>query len=397
MSRELRRPVTTPIPNAAPYNGLKKTERTLPTSFYVDPAHHQRELTSIFYRHWLYVGRAETLPEPLSYRTFEIGDQSVILVRDEDGTIRAFHNTCRHRGSRLVDPGSGKLSAKCFTCRYHAWTYGLDGRLLRVFSHRPAPDFDKADYPLYDVALENWRGFLFVNLAGAAGLPFKDTIRRNWSLLDNWPFEWMRIGHVETYRIGCNWKLFWENNSECLHCPGVHPELCDMVPIFARGLMGQRDDPNWRDNADSDDPKYRGGLGGGAVTLSLDGKAHGASFPDLSDAERKAGQNFLSILPGLMLIANVDFVRAYRIRPLDIGSCEVELSWLFPPETLADRSVDIMNNVAMSRLVLEQDIVVCELNQAGLTSLRHESGVLLPEEYLLKRFHDWVTAELGRP
>lgn len=126
--------MTTPIPNTAPYNGLRKTERTLPTSFYVDPAHHARELSSIFHRHWLYVGRAETLPEPLSYRTFEIGDQSVILVRDDAGTIRAFHNTCRHRGSRLVDPGSGRLSAKCITCRYHAWTYGLDGKLLRVFS-----------------------------------------------------------------------------------------------------------------------------------------------------------------------------------------------------------------------------------------------------------------------
>ncbi len=389
--------MTTPIPNAAPYNGLRKTERTLPTSFYVDPAHHARELSSIFYRQWLYVGRAETLPEPLSYRTFEIGDQSVLLVRDEAGTIRAFHNTCRHRGSRLVDPGSGRLRAKCIACRYHAWTYGLDGKLLRVFSQRPAPDFDKDDYPLYEVALEDWRGFLFVNLAGDAALSFKEAIRRNWSLLENWPFETLRAGHVETLRIGCNWKLFWENNSECLHCPGTHPELCERVPIFARGLLGERDDPNWRDHAGSDDPKYRGGLAGGAVTLSLDGKAHGTVFPGLSEVERRNGQNFLSVLPGLMLIANADYVRAYRIRPLDVASCEVEMSWLFPPETLADFSIDIMNNVAIGKLVLEQDAKICEINQAGLASLRHESGVLLPEEYLLKRFHDWVTGELGRP
>jgi Rieske 2Fe-2S family protein len=388
--------LTTPIPNAAPYNGLKRTERTLPTPFYVDPAHHADELRAIFYRHWLYVGRAETVEKPLAWRTFEIGDQSVILVRDEAGTLRAFHNTCRHRGSRLVDPGAGTLSAKCITCRYHAWTYGLDGSLLRVFSQRPAEDFDKADYPLYEVALKEWRGFLFVNLAGDAAFPFEDAIRRNWSLLENWPFETMRIGHVETIRIACNWKLFWENNSECLHCPGVHPELCERVPIFARGLLGQRDDPDWRAHADSDDPKYRGGLREGAVTLSLDGKAHGATFPDLSEAERRNGQNFLSVLPGLMLIANLDYARVHRIRPLDVAMTEVEMSWLFPPETLADGSVDIMNNVAIGKLVLEQDARVCEINQAGLSSLRHEAGVLLPEEHLVKRFQDWVKTELGR-
>jgi Rieske 2Fe-2S family protein len=388
--------VTTPIPNAAPYNGLKSTERTLPSRFYIDPAHHADELRAIFYRHWLYVGRAETVPEPLCYRTFGIGDQSVILVRDEAGALRAFHNTCRHRGSRLVDPGSGRLGAKCITCRYHAWTYGLDGGLLRVFSRRPAPDFDKADYPLYPVALRNWRGFLFVNLAGEEAFPFEDAIRRNWSLLDNWPFERLRIGHVETLNIACNWKLVWENTSECLHCPGVHPELCDMVPIFARGLLGQRDDPDWRAHADSDDPKHRGGLRRGAQTLSRDGRALPATFPDLTEAERRNGQNFLSILPSLTLIGNVDYVRTYRIRPIDVANTEVELAWLFPPETLSDPSADIMNNVSIGKLTLEQDARVCELNRAGLHSLRHEAGVLLPEEYLLKRFNDWVRGELAR-
>lgn len=316
-------------------------------------------------------------------------------MRDEAGTLHAFHNTCRHRGSRLVEPGAGRLSAKCITCRYHAWSYGLDGSLQRVFSQRPATDFDKADYPLYAVALREWRGFVFVNLAGDDAFPFEDSLRRNWSLLDNWPFETLRVGHVETFRIACNWKLFWENNSECLHCPGIHPELCDRVPIFGRGLMGERDDPHWRDHEGTDDPKYRGGLGSGAVTLSMDGRAHGETFPDLSEAERRNGQNFLSVLPGLMLIGNVDYVRAIRIVPLDVATTEIEATWLFPKATLADRSVDIANNVEIGRLILEQDAKACEINQAGLGALRHEAGVLLPEEYLLKRFHDWVKAELA--
>ncbi len=121
-----------------------------------------------------------------------------------------------------------------------------------------------------------------------------------------------------------------------------------------------------------------------------------ATFPDLTEGERRNGQNFLSIMPSLMLIANVDYVRAYRVRPLDVAHTEVEMSWLFAPEALADKSADIMNNVSIGKLVLEQDARICELNQAGLASVRHEAGVLLPEEHLLKRFHNWIRDELAR-
>lgn len=382
--------MTTPIPNAAPYNGLRKTERTLPTAWYIDPAHHAREMAAIFHRHWLYVGRSETVPGPRAYRTFEIGTQSILLVRDEAGTLHAFHNTCRHRGTRLVEWGSGTLGANCITCPYHAWTYRLDGTLARVFSHGPADDFDKEALALFHVAVAEWRGFIFINLAGAEAVPFTESIRRNWSLLENWPMEQLRIGHVETRILACNWKLFWENNSECLHCPGVHPELCERVPIFARGLLGQRDDPNWREHAKSEDPKYRGGLRAGDVTLSMDGKAHGETFPKLTEAERRNGQNFLTIAPGVFIIGNVDYVRVLRIRPVDVASTEVEMVWLFPPSTLADPAIDIMNNVEIGRQVFLEDAAICEAHQAGLYALPFQEGVLLPEEHLVKRFQDWV-------
>ena len=141
-----------------------KGARTLERADYVSADVFATEHERIFAREWLCVGREEMIATPGQYVLFEAGPDNLIVVRDRSGTVRALHNTCRHRGTRLCDAPCGELS-ETIQCPYHAWTYGLDGRLLGVPDAKEMEDFDKADYPLKQAAVAVWEGFVFVNLA----------------------------------------------------------------------------------------------------------------------------------------------------------------------------------------------------------------------------------------
>ncbi|ESW86218.1 aromatic ring-hydroxylating dioxygenase subunit alpha [Mesorhizobium sp. C280B] len=380
-----------PSPNErGPYNGLTRAEPTLPSSAYWDIAAYQRDLEAIWYRNWLLVCREADLAQPLAFRTFRIGTQEVVVLRDETGELRAFHNTCRHRGSQLCQQSEGRLKARLITCPYHAWSYSLHGDLVRVPSKSLPDGFDKADHPLYRVALSVWRGFVFVNLAEDAAGSAETSFDPASGNLANWPLETLLSGHVLRKVINCNWKVFWENFNECLHCPGVHKDLSRLVPIYGRGLMGRHDDPEWARHADNDAPEFAGGLRAGAETWSRDGRVHGSVFSGLTPGERAAGQTYATSLPSMFVVGHVDYVRTVRLVPLGPEQTELTAEWLFSPEALADPAADIDNIVAFGTQVLEEDADICEVNQMGLRSMRHKAGVLMPEEYDLHRFHNWV-------
>jgi Rieske 2Fe-2S family protein len=376
------------------YNGLTHTPATLPRDFYTDAAHFERELRDIWYKNWVYLCRAETLDGPLAFRTFTLGTQPILLLRDGTGALQAFYNVCRHRGSILCTEPSGRLNAKLLSCPYHNWAYALDGKLIKTSSKHVAPDFDKADYSLYDIAVTEWRGFVFVNLGGADAAPFAPVFDLDSTNLDNWPLDSLRSAHAATKILDCNWKIFWENFSECLHCPGAHPELCDLVPIYKRAYQDERDDPHWRDHAESSDPRYKGGLKAGAVTWSMDGQPHSETFAGLSEAERAAGQNFVVRLPSLMMVGHVDYVRIVRMRPLSAVQTELYVEWLFPPAAIAAPGFSPAAAVDFTNLVMAQDVALCALNQRGLAAAPFQSGVLMPEEYVLHEFHDWLKQQL---
>jgi Rieske 2Fe-2S family protein len=376
--------------------GLRQVERTLPSEQYFDPAHYERELQKIWYRHWLYLCRSDELPEPLSYRTFEIGTQPVLLLRDEAGALRAFFNTCRHRGSVLCQDPAGRLRTKSITCPYHSWTYDLRGQLLRVPLHGRAQPVNVKDFPLYRLGLEERNGFVFVNLGSGAAPPFEAAFDPGIDRLAHWPLADLAVGHTLTTTLRCNWKVFWENFNECLHCPNVHPALSNLVPIYRRALMDEREDPQWRQHADSDDPQYKGGLRSGAATWSTNGRSTGHEFPDLTADERRMGYHFVTMLPSLYLVGHVDYVRAVRLRPLGPELTELQAQWLYPRAALADPAFDLRNTVEFPAQVIAEDGAACELAQRGMRALRHASGVLMPEEYEVHRFHNWVRDQLAR-
>ena len=381
---------------AADWTGLRQSEPTLPSYQYYDRAHFARELQQIWYRNWIYLCRSDALHEPLSFRTFEIGDQPILLLRDQAGQLNAFYNTCRHRGSVLCAEPGGRLRGKAITCPYHNWTYDLQGTLIGVPSYGRPKSIDTRDFSLYRVALQEWHGFVFVNLSTAVPAPFEGAFDPSVDTLARWPLGELVVGHTMQMTIKCNWKVFWENYNECLHCPNVHPALCSLVPIYRRAIMSERDDPYWPKHADSSDPQFKGGLRAGASSWSIDGQAYRHTFPDLTDRQRRKGYQFVTALPSFYVVAHVDYVRAVRLRSLDPEQTELQVEWLFPQETLSDPGFDMSNSVAFSARVMTEDGEACELAQRGLRSRPFANGVLLPEECEVHRFHNWVRGELAR-
>ena len=382
-------------PDTLRYNGLTQYTKGLPADAYYDPKQYERELQRIWYRNWVYVGRSIEVSRPRAFRTFELGDQKLLLVRDEAGVLQAFHNTCRHRGAALCRESAGVMRTGAIVCPYHAWVYNLQGDLLRTSSKRNADGFDVADFPLYKIRVREWCGFIFVALTDDPP-PFEKSFDMPLSRFEAWPLESLRVGHTLLKTMRCNWKIFWENYNECLHCPGVHPQLSQLVPIYGRGLLEERDDPNWQANAADADPKFKGGLRTGASTWSSNGQLTGIPFTGLSEEDKKSGATYLTGVPSVFMVGHVDYVRVVRLRPLGPELTELRVEYLFSPETLATPGFDMRNVVDFTNTVMTEDAEVCELNQRGLHAAPHAAGVVMPEEYVIRQFHEWVEAELAR-
>ncbi|MBM3385942.1 MAG: aromatic ring-hydroxylating dioxygenase subunit alpha, partial [Betaproteobacteria bacterium] len=225
---------------------LKRLHPALPAAWYRDQGHYERELQWIWYRTWIAAGREEQIPQPGDWRVVRIGTQSVILARDRSGVVRAFHNTCRHRGSILCTEEQGRFARHRIVCPYHSWTYDLEGALIATPRRMETPDFDKSDFPLHRVATQCWGGFVFVRLEGKRKFDLGALPAR----FRNHGFHNLRIGKRIVTEVKANWKLLAENFSECLHCPPVHPELCRVVTAYreagAWGLRGKETIPEYK-------------------------------------------------------------------------------------------------------------------------------------------------------
>ncbi len=375
------------------FSGLKQATDSLHASWYYDEQWYTKELDSIFYENWLYVCHASTLIESRSYRSFNIGSQSIILVRGENGELHGFHNTCRHRGSQLCKETQGKFASKLIVCPYHQWAYSFDGQLQKTTSHAEAANFDKADYPLFPVHVEQWRGGIFVNLSENPK-DLKQGFARGADRIENWPMEKLVVGHRWQKTMQCNWKVFWENFNECLHCPNIHPDLSQLVPIYGRRLTHYLDEPYWTEHQGDTDPKYAGGLRADAETWSTNGQALSQKFPDLTDEEIQRGQSYFVSLPSVFIAAHVDYMRSVRILPIGPEQTEIEVEWLFLPEALEDKNFGLENITEFAIQVMQEDAHASQINQAGIRSRKFEYGVLMPEEHYVKQFQDWVKSQM---
>src|SRR6266404_5198316 len=226
---------TTEVPSVA--------AKSLPQKYFIATELFAAEQKNIFSKEWLLVGHQSQIAKPGDYFVIEVAGESLIVIRDSKFEIRAFYNVCRHRGTRLKENACGHSST--IQCPYHAWTYGLDGRLVGAPHMDEVPGFDKADYPLHPVNLGVWEGFIFINLNdGEARLRSEGTARQRsgdfislerWfaplnGKFADWNMSILRTARRIEYDVRANWKLMFENYSECYHCPGVHPMLSKVSP-----------------------------------------------------------------------------------------------------------------------------------------------------------------------
>ena len=372
---------------------LTRLEPTLPSHYYFDREHYERELALFWYRDWHIVGRVDGLSDPGDYRLIKLGEQNIIVTRDEQSQLKAFHNTCRHRGSELCAETQGKFPGGRIVCPYHSWTYSLGGELTHTPWRLPSADFDHSHYSLYEVAVEEWAGFLFINLESAPDRGLNEAIASWPDLFSNWHFDTARTGHQRSWTIACNWKVFWENFSECYHCPGIHPELSRISGEYAKGIIRASDEPDWE--PEEQESPYRARLRPEVETWSDDGSTNLPYFSGLNEDERQMGHNFSVLLPSGFVAAHRDYVRFGYLVPEGPEQIRFTIEWLFPPETLEDPEVDLSSPIDFITRLTEQDVRVCALNQRGLHGRRHENGVLVPQEYLLREFHEWVLGRLA--
>jgi Rieske 2Fe-2S family protein len=357
----------------------------LPRAAYMDKSWYDREIATIFARQWVMVGRAETFPAG-KMRRASVGEAQVIVVRDADGVLAAWHNSCPHRGSELCRKDEEDVG-KLIRCPYHAFAYAAaDGRLVSTAHAVPTDDFDRSAHGLRPVSSRIWNGFLFLNLSAEPGEIWSDV---GLHTLDNWPMDSLITGHVWETEIACNWKTFWENYSECLHCPGIHPELCDLVPLYGRGIMSPPEAPEWTPGG-PEIPLMKEG----AVTWTADGKPCGPIFPTLTPADIKVGYGFASLWPSAYVVAHIDYVRSVRVVPLGPERTKLIAEWHFSPETLAQPGFDPAEVAAFAKIVMVQDGEAAEMNQRGMRSTAFKAARLMPEEYDIHRFHEWIRAEM---
>lgn len=367
---------------------LDRCPPTLPREAYRDPAWYAAEVEHVWKKSWVYVGRRAELPVA-TVRPIDVAGQRLILVHDDHGQIRAFHNTCRHRGAELC-AAEGALRGGRISCPYHQWAYDLKGRLISTAFGTPTVEFRKEEHGLLPVHLHEWRGLLFICLAESPP-DFMQASIPELSKLENWPLEALVSGHRRQWDIACNWKIAWENYNECLHCPGVHPSLSKRVPVFARGVNAANELASW-----TPDAPLIPSLSEGTSTWTVNGKPCGPEFANLSKAEREAGATFLTFYPTCYLSAHVDFLRLGTIKPLGPERTLMTIDWLFPAETLAAADFDLANAVEFLAQVIDEDVAACEMNQRGLVSDRYHAGTLMPQEFEIAHFHNWLRARLPR-
>lgn len=391
---------------------------SLEQPFYTDPDFFKVDMELIWYRDWLFVGHDCEIAKPGSYFTVQIGVYPIVVVRGQDGVIRALHNSCRHRGSRVCTAHKG--TAAKLVCPYHQWTYELDGSLL--FARQMGDDFCKQDFGMKPVACESVGGYIFICLADepADFAPFRTLMEPYFAPHD---LANAKIAHETTIIEKGNWKLVWENNRECYHCAANHPELCKTFPEAptVTGVPGVDSDPemlaHWAHCEAAGLPSKfridpvgqfratRAPLLRDAVSYTMSGKpAVKRNLCDTLTADR-IGTLMLYHYPTTWNHVLIDHATTFRVIPISATETAVTTKWLVHKDAVegVDYTVDELTHVwAMTN---DEDRRIVEENAFGIQSPAYEPGPYSPvHEGGVIQFVDWYAdfmtprlAEGGKP
>ena len=383
--------------------------------FYRSHLVYARELEHLIFRSWLYAGHISELPRSGDYLLFEIGEDSVIIVRDADGEIHALMNICRHRGARVCEASSG--NRKTFVCPYHGWVYNTDGSLKAAREMEVRDGFDVGDYGLKKARIEVYMGLIFINCdPGAAD--FRGPLEKLAQPLGAYDLENARIAHKHTYRVDANWKLVLENYLECYHCATSHRAYarmhtlkdrdCNVAPIVQAMLdrteqvtgvegMGEELYELYLDAAGFGACVYtsRYGLYDGYLTGSEDGQPVAPLMGHIKGYDGGAGD--FQMGPLSFMLNYPDHCVLYRFIPRSLTSTDMELVWFVNGD--AQEGVDYDRDKLTwlwHNTSLEDEFIITR-NSEGVNSRFFEPGPYHPEyEETLQQFIAWYLDTLAR-
>jgi glycine betaine catabolism A len=372
----------------------EQLERTLPTNWYRSPAIFRTEKERIFCREWIGACREEELPGPGDHLVLEVLGESVLIVRNREGSLRAFYNVCRHRGSRLCRaPGEipdatrvvlagGVTAGRLIVCPYHQWSYDLNGALVAAPHLGAGSGFDKTEFHLYPIGVESWGGFVFLNLTPSEAKPLAAQLNGIPDRLRRYPLADLRIGATIRYEVAANWKILCENYNECYHCGGVHPELCAVVPAFREAGGANLD---WIRGIPHRD---------GAYTFTSSGTTARRAFLGL-DADEQVRHKGELVYPNLFLSVACDHVAAYIVNPRGAERTDITCHFLFETHEIEKPGFDPSDAVDFWDLINRQDWTVCESVQNGIRARVHTHGYFAPMEDWNLDIRRYVTERIG--
>ena len=354
---------------------------TLPGAVYSDAEIFSLEQQGLYGSQWVCVAHLSALPARGAYVVRQIGRESIAIVRGDDDSLRAFHNVCRHRGSRLLDNASGSGLAR-ITCPYHAWSYQLDGRLLAA--PQAGAQLDRPGLCLLQVQLDTHAGLIFVNLDSNA-VPLAECLRELPDL-SRFKIPALKIGRRLEYDVAANWKLICENYSECYHCPGAHPQLHQLTE-----LIGRNERPMEVGACFNGGPMR---LRDGITTMSSSGQRQLPLLPGLSAAERRQVHYYV-VYPNLLLSPHPDYVMMHTLWPRGPGRTQVICEWLVTDEALSASAPAYDDVIGFWDRVNREDWVLCERTQLGVSSSGYRPGPYQTAEDCVHMFDRWYADRLA--
>ena len=385
----------------------RKPGHSLPRDFYVDEEIFRADMKAVFETDWLFACNLAEIPRPGDYVTLQIGDNPIVVLRNRDGAVAAFHNTCRHRGSLICQKEQGR--ANRLVCPYHQWVYELDGRLINA---RQMPEgFDKAAHGLAPVHVEVICGMVYVCIADqppslaafrAGVTPYIEPHRPDRT----------KVAFSTTIVEEANWKLVIENNRECYHCAGNHPELLVTLVEFAlpddplvaaqfQGLMGRSTD-RW-DRLGLPHKPADGGLEFRCIRLPFNenclsftmdgGLACNKLLADFTEPDLGSVRMFR--VPNNWNHFLSDHIIHFRVLPLSANRTAVRTTWLVHEDAVEGVDYDIQRLTEVWTATNDEDRILAENNHRGILSRAYKPGPYATSEFMLRNFSDWYAGKMA--
>lgn len=382
--------------------------RSLPQAFYGAPDIYEKDLATLFYKEWLFAMPACELEKPGSFKRMKIGAYDVVLVKNKQGTINAFHNSCRHRGSILCSSQSGRKAQ--LTCPYHQWTYDLDGKL--IWTRDMGPDFDPSEHGLKPIHCRELEGLVYLCLAHQAP-DFDAFAALAGPYLAVHDLKNAKVAHQSTIVENGNWKLVWENNRECYHCSGNHPDLCRSFPEDPT-ISGVSADGCFAEPIENHFKRLEGAGAPSRFKMDASGQYRVARMPLLERAlsytitGNPAVKKGLGSLPfadsGALLMFNYpstwnhflpDHSLTFQLTPIGPKQTSVTTTWLVHKEAIEGVDYDLETLTRVWTNTNDEDRRVVEDNQMGIDSPAYEPGPYsVSHEDGVIQFVDWYLGKM---